>query len=54
MTSVKALELAYVRIQVPDLDAAERFFQTFGLRTRLRTADRLYVQIGRASCRERV
>lgn len=44
MTSVKALELAYVRIQVPDLDAAERFFQTFGLRTRLRTADRLYVR----------
>ena len=43
MTGCKALELAYVRIQVPDLDQAERFFNTFGLRTRARTPDRLYV-----------
>lgn len=44
MTSVKAFELAYVRIQVPDLDDAERFFNTFGLATRAKTADRLYVR----------
>ena len=44
MTSVKALELAYVRIQVPDLDKAERFFNMFGLRTNIRTADRLYLR----------
>lgn len=44
MAGIKALELAYVRIQVPDLDAAERFFTSFGLRTRARTADRLYVR----------
>ena len=41
---LKARELAYVRIQVPDLDQAERFFNAFGLRTRARTEDRLYLR----------
>ena len=40
---VKALELAYIRIQVPNLDEAERFFNTFGLRTRAREGGRLYL-----------
>ena len=44
MAMTKVAELAYVRIQVPDLDAAERFFNTFGLVTRTRTADRLYLR----------
>lgn len=40
----KVAELAYIRIQVPDLDAAERFFNAFGLPTRVRTSDRLYLR----------
>ena len=40
---IKAAELAYARVQVPDLDRAERFFNDFGLFTRLRTSDRLYL-----------
>ena len=44
MTDIKALELAYVRIQVPDLDEAERFFTAFGLPTQVKTADRLYAR----------
>lgn len=44
MPIMKVAELAYVRLQVPDLDAAEKFFNTFGLVTRTRTADRLYLR----------
>ena len=44
--AVKALELAYVRIQTPDLEASERFFNMFGLPTRARDADRLYLRAG--------
>ncbi len=44
MPKIQVAELAYVRIQVPDLDAAERFFIAFGLLTRARTADRLYLR----------
>ena len=40
---IKAAELAYARVQVPDLDQAERFFNDFGLFTRARTDDRLYL-----------
>ena len=40
----KAAELAYVRVQVPDLDRAEAFFHTFGLLTGHRDADRLYMR----------
>jgi catechol 2,3-dioxygenase-like lactoylglutathione lyase family enzyme len=42
--AIKVLELAYIRVQAPDLDAAERFFNLFGLPTRLRTENRLYVR----------
>lgn len=44
MANTKVAELAYVRLQVPDLDAAERFFTTFGLEKRTRTEDRLYLR----------
>lgn len=44
--SIKAAELAYVRVQVPNLDKAEHFFNMFGLPTRLRTDDRLYLRAG--------
>ena len=40
---IKAAELAYARVQVPDLDLAEKFFNDFGLATRVRTDDRLYL-----------
>ncbi len=39
---LKAADLAYVRMQVPDLDAAERFFHAFGLTTRAKADDRRY------------
>ena len=41
---IKAAELAYARVQVPDLDVAEKFFNDFGLLTRKRTDDRLYLR----------
>lgn len=44
MTQTKVAELAYVRIQVPDLDAAEHFFTTFGLVKRARTEDQLFMR----------
>ena len=44
MTTLKVAELAYVRIQVPDLDSAEQFFTAFGLQTRARTPDRIYLR----------
>lgn len=44
MSQTKVAELAYVRLQLPDLDAAERFFTTFGLLTRVRTEERLYMR----------
>ena len=40
---IKSAELAYVRVQAPDLDLAEQFFHNFGLRTRQRDEDRLYL-----------
>ena len=40
---IKATALAYVRVQVEDLEASERFFNKFGLITRERTVDRLYL-----------
>lgn len=41
---IKAAELAYARVQVPDLDLAEKFFVDFGLVVRNRTEDRLYLR----------
>jgi catechol-2,3-dioxygenase len=43
MPAVKATALAYVRIQVQDLDESERFFNGFGLATRERRDDALYL-----------
>ena len=40
---IKVAELAYARVQVPDLDLAEKFFSDFGLAIRVRTDDRLYL-----------
>ena len=40
---IKAAELAYARVQVPDLVLAERFFTDFGLYVRARSANRLYL-----------
>jgi len=41
---VKAFELAYCRVQVPNLDEAERFYTSFGLLTRTRENGRLFMR----------
>ena len=41
---IKSAELAYARVQAPDLDLAERFFHDFGLKTRHREDGRLYLR----------
>ena len=41
---LKVAEFAYARVQVPDLDRAETFFNDFGLVTAARTQDRLYLR----------
>lgn len=41
---MKAAELAYVRVQVPDLDLAEKFYSDFGLVVRTREPDRIYLR----------
>jgi hypothetical protein len=37
MSVIKVVDLAYVRIQVPDLDKAEQFFRDFGFIISART-----------------
>src|SRR5262245_57331468 len=44
MPVVKAQDIAFARLQAPDLDVAERFLLDFGLRRVERTADRLYMR----------
>jgi len=44
MSIIKAADLAYVRVRVPDLDRAERFFTDFGLQRSERTANALYMR----------
>jgi len=42
--TIKAADLAYVRVRVPDLDRAERFFTDFGLQRAERTGNALYMR----------
>jgi catechol 2,3-dioxygenase-like lactoylglutathione lyase family enzyme len=42
--SVKVSELAYARVQVPDLESAGRFFADFGLIEAAATEDRIYLR----------
>ena len=49
MPIIKAIDLAYVRVRVPDLDKAEAFLNDFGLVRSARTAQALYM---RGSCGE--
>ncbi len=44
MPTVKVTDLAYVRLQVPDLDQMEEFLVHFGLSRSARTADTLYMR----------
>ena len=44
MALIRAAELAFVRMQAPDLDSAEKFFNLFGLATREKTKDRLWLR----------
>jgi catechol 2,3-dioxygenase-like lactoylglutathione lyase family enzyme len=43
MPATKAIALAYIRMQVADLDASCRFFKRFGLIVREQTSDALYL-----------
>lgn len=49
MPIIKAIDLAYVRVRVPDLDLAEAFMHDFGLVRSARTERALYL---RGSCGE--
>jgi len=49
MPIIKAIDLAYARVRVPDLDKAEAFLKDFGLLRSARTANALYM---RGSCAE--
>ena len=42
---IKVVDLAYVRIGVPDLDAMERFTSDFGLVTTERSETALYTRV---------
>ena len=44
MSVVNVKDLAYVRLQSPDLDQAEEFLKNLGLARSERTADRLYMR----------
>lgn len=44
MPIVKATDIAYVRLQSPDLDQAEEFLTNFGMRRAERTGDALYMR----------
>src|SRR5690242_281437 len=44
MPVVKALDIAFARLQAPDLDVAERFLLDFGLQRVERTASVLYMR----------
>ena len=44
MPTIKAADLAYVRVRVPALDRAERFFTDFGLQRAERTGNALYMR----------
>ena len=51
---VKARELAFLRFEVPDLDATEAFMLDFGMRRTERTAERLVMRgTGSSPCRRR-
>jgi catechol 2,3-dioxygenase-like lactoylglutathione lyase family enzyme len=44
MPIIKATDLAYVRVRVPDLDKAEAFMKDFGLRQAARSDNALYMR----------
>ncbi len=44
MTNIRVSDLAYCRIQLPDLDLAEQFLNDFGLVTVLRDDERIYLR----------
>lgn len=44
MATIKVNDLAYIRVQVPDLDRAEKFLTDFGLLRAERTQDKLYMR----------
>ena len=44
MPLVKATDIAFARLQVPDMDVAEQFLLDFGLQRAERTATALYMR----------
>ena len=44
MPLVKASDIAFARLQVPDMDVAEKFLLDFGLQRAERTATTLYMR----------